>query len=153
MPKRTAARISGALLTRLAGQDDGLDFGIYRTLAALRGELERLLASELPAALGRTLAPQNRAQVYDWLEQLAERWEAELLDCAPARPAADQAPASAYHVHATSPLESYAFRMPSGRRVVFQLQPTTERADVFRLRPRRRRQIRLKRAAERGPRE
>jgi hypothetical protein len=128
MPKRTAARLPAVLLARLGGADDELDFGIYRRLRVLRGELERLLAVDLPAAIDAALAPADRRLVSELLEHLSERWQQELIDCCPARRLADRSEAAGYHVHATSLLEFYAFRLPSGRRVVFRLNQTAEPA-------------------------
>jgi adenine-specific DNA-methyltransferase len=124
MSKRPAARTPAAWLARLAGSDDDLDFGIYRRLRELRGELERLLTVELPGALEQSLAPADRMLVLASFDRLVTHWQGQMIDCCPARRAAAEAIAAGFHLHATSPLPYYAFLLRSGRRVAFRLSKT-----------------------------
>ncbi|HWC90072.1 MAG TPA: hypothetical protein VG433_10465, partial [Pirellulales bacterium] len=122
---RDSSHLPAAWLARLAGSDDGLDFGIYRRLREVRGELERLLTVELPGTLEQSLAPADRALVVESFDRLVTHWQGQLIDCCPARRAAAASTAADCHLHATSPLPCYAFLLPSGRRVAFRLLKTS----------------------------
>lgn len=132
-PAQSPSKMPARWLVRLAGVDDGADFGIYRRLRALRHELEQLLTSELPQTVESSLASADRRGVYRAIDRVIRIWQARGVDCSPARqlPAASDEwplPVIQRHFHATSPLPCYAFRLPSGRRVVFHLDQRKPRA-------------------------
>ena len=83
-----------------------LDFGLYRKLNRRCPQFEHYLDVELPRLVNeRTASDRQACDAYEVLGQFAaDALAAELP----------------FHVHCTSPLPEYAFRLSDGRRVVFE---------------------------------
>ncbi len=107
---RIYQRLKPRLRQLLQAQTWDLDFGLFRNLNRRRPEIERYLDDELPQSVAaRTNGVLQAGDVYAALSQFADEAAGAVMPL---------------HVHCTSPLPEYAFRLPSGRRVVFERSRT-----------------------------
>jgi adenine-specific DNA-methyltransferase len=98
-------RLRRCLWKLLGGEQADLDFGVYRMINAARDEIERFLGDELPAQVESIASDEFNEQ------QIVECLHGFFITCL------DHV---RFHVHSPGRLPGYAFRLPSGRRVVFE---------------------------------